>query len=509
MKTITTNKIEVSKDILLEKVRELFVDKKYALKTIAATDERAVSGVFKIHYVFGSPSSHDLVILILSVKEGHTFPTIGSIVHAAFNYEHKIHTFFGLVPDGHKSLQSWNLHDNWPEGKYPLRKDFDWKEHPVWAKAKHPYQMSRVEGEGVYELPVGPIHAGIIEPGHFRFNLAGEEILLLEAHLGYVHKGSEKLFETLNIPNAVKLSEKISGDSSFSHSLAFCEAIENLAGMKVPSRAQYLRVIFAELERIANHTGDIGAIMLDTGFNFGGTNGSRLREIILRLNEKLTGSRFLRGVNVIGGVTRDIDEKMVNVLRTELAAYVDDFNEVIQIALTSASLLNRLERTGITTENIVMDLGIVGIAAKAVGFHIDARVDYPYAAYSELNMNEVVAEKTGDVYARYMVRVREVEQSVDLVRQALDKLPKDKHLAVPMPSVLPKDVEAVQIVEGWRGDIVYFVKTDESGKLARVDVRDPSFLNWTAVGLAGPGNIVPDFPLINKSFNMSYSGNDL
>ncbi|MEK7493543.1 MAG: NADH-quinone oxidoreductase subunit C [Patescibacteria group bacterium] len=498
---------EVPAEEIIDVITELYAERSLTLKTITAADERSEHGAFKIFYVFSAPQENVFIVPFISLRNAEEFPSCAEVIHEAWNYEKKIHTFFGLTPVGHPDPRPLILHENWPADVFPLRKDFTWNERPVEAHGR--YEFQRVEGEGVYEIPVGPIHAGIIEPGHFRFNVAGEEILSLEPRLGFVHKGTEKLFETLPLEKKIRLSEKISGDSSFSHSLAFCQALERLAGVKVAERAKYLRVVYAELERLANHFGDIGAIMLDTGFNFGGANGGRLREMIMQINERLTASRFLKRVNVVGGVATDIAKEDKGKLIEELRRIINDFSQVIDVAENSASLLNRLKDTGIVSKEIAQDHGAVGVAARAAGIACDARKDNPYAAYPHLDL-EVAMGKTGDVYARFYVRIKEVYSSYKLIKEALEKLPGGSDTApTAMDLSLEKNAVVVSIVEGWRGDIVYVVMTDGHGEISRVDVRDPSFLNWNLIPHAGPGNIVPDFPLINKSFNLSYSGHDL
>ncbi|OGZ73083.1 MAG: hypothetical protein A2908_01850 [Candidatus Staskawiczbacteria bacterium RIFCSPLOWO2_01_FULL_38_12b] len=485
----------------------LHANKNLPLHLITATDERAEKEGFKIWYVFGISKKNMFVVPFIRLQNTVTFPSLTPAIHSACNFEKKIHTFFGLTPVLHPDLRPIILHENWPANLFPLRKDFDWQ---TKVKEIHgTYQFQKVEGEGIYEIPVGPIHAGIIEPGHFRFSVAGEEIMLLEAKLGFVHKGSEKLFETLPLSNKLRLCEKISGDSSFSHSLAFCQAAEQLSDALPPKRALYLRVIYAELERLANHFGDIGAIMIDTGFNFGGANGARLREMIMQINERLTKSRFLRNVNTIGGVTKDINAKEIIVLGKDLEKIQKDFFEIIAIAQNSASLLNRLKGTGVLLPKTAKDYGALGVAAKAVGILSDIRVDFPYAAYDELGFNTIETESGGDVYARFRVRVKEVYASMNLIQNALTKLPKGPILTPRNTTVFKKNALAIGMVEGWRGQIIYVITTDLAGNISRVAPCDPSFLNWSLVGEAGPLNVVPDFPLINKSFNLSYSGNDL
>lgn len=487
-------------------VKDLNERGNFSLKLITATDERGENGSFKIWYIFGAPKANAFLIPFVQLKDVEEFPSLVSVLHGAGHYERQIRTFFGLKPVDHPDSRPAILQDNWPDNLFPLRKDFSFSNRPKLAKGK--YHFQKVRGEGIYEIPVGPIHAGIIEPGHFRFSVAGEEIMLLEPRLGFVHKGSEKLFERLSLADKIRLSEKISGDSSFSHSLAFCQAVEELADVRVSKRARYLRTIFAELERLANHFGDIGAIMIDTGFNFGGAQGARLREMVMRINERLTGSRFLRGVNAFGGVTKDINASERDALGAELEKIAKDFDEVISVAEDSVSLLSRLKGTGTLPKEVIKNKGIVGVAGRAAGVGFDTRADYPYAAYDEMLIGEIPVEKDGDVYARFRIRIKEVAVSMKIIQEALRQMPEEK-IDLPASINLKKNALSVGTVEGWRGEIIYFVTTDSNGNISRVAPRDPSVINWPAVGRSGVGNVVPDFPLINKSFNLSYSGNDL
>jgi len=498
---------EVSISEIKKVAGDLYANKNLSLKLITATDERAENNCFKVWYVFACPKENVFIVPFLELKNITEFPSISNVIHSAWSYEKKIKTFFGLNPIGHPDMRPIILHENWPVDVFPLRKDFVWNTHP--QEVQGVYQFQKIEGEGIYEIPVGPIHAGIIEPGHFRFSVAGESIVYLEPRLGYTHKGSEKLFEVLSLNDKVKLSEKISGDSSFSHSLAFCQASEKLSDTVVPVRARYLRVIYAELERLANHFGDIGAIMMDTGFNFGGAGGARLREILMQINERLTGSRFLRGVNTIGGVMKDIVDVEKNKLRAELKNISQDFTEIMQVAENSTSLLNRLKGTGVLSLEIAQNYDVIGVAGKALGITKDARIDYPYATYSKFSLGEIATELEGDVYARFRVRVKEVYASIKIIIEALEKLPKGD-INIPNHKIIfAKNNFSISIVEGWRGEIVYFVMTDANGNISRVVPRDPSLINWAVLGDAGFDNVIPDFPLINKSFNLSYSGNDL
>ncbi len=511
-------KSEVQGNILLYKVPEtdihevcktLYMTKGVYLRTIFATDDRKDQNAFTIHYVFGIPEENCFLIPYLRTGTSNEFPSIAETIYEATFYESEIYTFFGLKPVSHHNLQPVILHANWPKSQFPLRKDFKWNHRPENAAPgkgnDHVFEV--IEGEGIYEIPVGPVHAGIIEPGHFRFSVAGEDIVNLEPMLGYVHKGTEKLFEVLPLEKKVKLSERVSGDSSFNHSLAFCQAVELLdEDLKVPARAEYIRVVFAELERLANHLGDTGFIMSDTGFSFGGSQCTRLREIVMQLNSTVSGHRFLRGVNTPGGVTKDITPDQSELIIDTLEALEKDFNEIIEICDESETVMNRLKGTGILDKKIASDHGVVGVAARASGLNIDIRIDHPYAAYKKLSLKKATHADC-DVYARYRIRVQEVLSSIAIIRQALTSMPAGDFRAK-NPVKLAKNALRLSMVEGWRGDIVYVVVTDKTGEITRVAVRDPSFLNWPAVPYAVLGNIVPDFPLINKSFNLSYSGFD-
>ncbi len=498
---------KVPQSQIVEVTNDLYHKNNLSLKLITATDEREDSGCFKLWYIFGSKEENIFVIPFVEIYDTLEFISISLSIHEASKYESRIENLFGLKLINGNNEKTIILHENWPKDLFPLRKDFNWQTRPKMA-SNNLHLFHKVKGEGVYEISVGPIHAGIIEPGHFRFSVMGESIIRLEPMLGFTHKGSEKLFEVLTLENKIKLSEKISGDSSFSHSLAFCQALEKLNNTNVPQRALYLRVIYAELERLANHFGDIGAIMADTGFNFGGSQGSRLREIIMQINEKLTGSRFLRGVNIIGGVTKDIKDSEKKYLNNKLVDISKDFQEVLDIVLNNTSLLNRLEGTGFLSLDISKQHGITGLAAKSLGISNDARLQYPYGAYQDLFVDKII-ENNGDVLARFKVRTREVFSSINIIKESLEKLPEGEINIFDLIIDFKKNDFSVSIVEGWRGDIVYFIKTDKNGSITRVSPRDPSFVNWGLMRDAVLNNIIPDFPLINKSFNLSYSGNDL
>jgi Ni,Fe-hydrogenase III large subunit len=395
------------------------------------------------------------------------------------------------------------LHDNWPD-VHPLCKDFPLDTVlPPFKGERHVYRPTL--GEGVFQIPVGPVHAGIIEPGHFNFAVAGEPILYLQLRMFYTHKGTEKLFENLSIPRAVFLAESISGDSAFSHGTAFCEAIERAADIEVPARAQFLRTILLELERIANHINDVGAIATDVGFVIANAHAGRVREAVLGLNETLTGSRALRGMVAIGGVRRDWQRAQVEAIENTLGAVEREFRDLVAIIQSSNSTRDRLEHTGVLRPDKALMLGIVGVGGRASGVDLDVRRDHPYEAYRHLPFR-VPVYQAGDVRQRMQVRIDEVGESIQIIRSAAARLPEGPHRAPTQP--IPPDRCALSAVEGWRGEIIHWVRTGEGNRLERCKVKDPSINNWPAIVEAVEGNIVADFPVINKSFNLSYSGTD-
>jgi Ni,Fe-hydrogenase III large subunit len=354
---------------------------------------------------------------------------------------------------------------------------------------------------------VGPVHAGIIEPGHFRFGVAGEPVLYLQLRLFYVHKGIEKRFEKLPWRHGLFLAESISGDTAVGHGLAYAHAVERLLGTDVPPRAAYLRTVLLELERVYNHVADIGALATDVAFAVPASRAQVLRERLVGLQERLFGSRVLRRTVALGGVRCDLTDAHRKELLAHLAGLQADFDEMVTLLIDSGTFTDRVDSTGILGTQAARDLGMVGMAARASGVDLDLRRDQPHDAYPGLRF-QVPVEAGGDVRARLMVRAREVEQSLSILRQALDGLPEGR-IAIALPDALPGLSSALGWAEGWRGECLHWIQTDETGRLARVKVTDPSFKNWPGLARAVPGNILPDFPVINKSFNLSYSGNDL
>jgi Ni,Fe-hydrogenase III large subunit/Ni,Fe-hydrogenase III component G len=479
------------------------------LMSLFACDERHTMGRFALHHIWSLTRLRTFLHLVAPVDP--TRPVCRSIAakHPVANwFEREVMDLFGITPLGHPNPTRVALHDDWPDGAWALRKDFD--ADTIVARVpgeSHPFRP--VTGEGVFQIPVGPVHAGIIEPGHFRFGVAGEPVLYLQLRLFYVHKGIEKRFERLPWRHGLFLAESISGDTAVGHALAYAHAIERLADIVVPPRARALRVLLLELERMYNHTADIGALATDVAFTVPASRAQVLREGLVRLQDRLFGTRLLRGTIALGGVKRDLSPHGVDALRAHLRTFQREFDGLIKLLIDAGTFTDRVDATGILSNQAARDLGIVGIAARASGIDIDFRRDHPHDAYEGLRF-EVPVEDGGDVRARLMVRAREVEQSISILQQVLQAMPAapESSLRASLPRQLPAQASALGWAEGWRGPCTHWVETDERGEITRVKVTDPSFLNWPGLVLAVPGNIVPDFPVINKSFNLSYSGND-
>ena len=474
------------------------------LVAVFAEDRVAAEGVFYNYYVFEQPGEPCYLVCQAPIRAREPrFPSLAAELPAVNWQEREIQDWFGLEATGHPNPRRVALLDNWPD-VHPLRKDFPLRQVlPPFEGERHVYRPTL--GEGVFQIPGGPVHAGIIEPGHFNFAVAGEPILYLQLRMFYTHKGTEKLFEDMPISRAVFLAESISGDSAFSHGTAFCQAIESASGTEVPARARVMRTILLELERICNHIGDIGAIATDVGFVVANAHAGRLREMVVRLNEGLTGSRWLRGMVSVGGVRRAWSAAQSDLLRDTVSGLEREFDSLVALVQASDSTRDRLENTGILRPEKAAALGIVGVAGRASGVDLDVRRDHPYAAYRHLSWT-VPVYREGDVLRRMQVRIDEVFESVAMIRAALNRLPAGEHRAA--DCTVAHNRCALAAVEGWRGEILYWVRTGPGNRIERCKVKDPSVNNWPALVEAVQGNIIPDFPVINKSFNLSYSGTD-
>ena len=367
-------------------------------------------------------------------------------------------------------------------------------------------EFYRVEGEEVHEVAVGPVHAGIIEPGHFRFQCFGEEVLHLEISLGYQHRGIERMVLDAPFARVLKLMETVAGDTTIGHGTAYAMIVEALAGARVPARAHAIRGIALELERLANHAGDLGAIAGDVGYLPTASFCGRIRGEFLNLSAELCGSRFGRGLIVPGGVNFDVGADLAARIAKRISVAGDDLANAIELLWDSPSVMARLEGTGVVSEQTALELGLVGPAARASGLNRDIRRDHPFGIYS-MSQLPVVTAKTGDVYARTLVRCLEAEKSLGFIQEQLAQLP---GVAVQYPvGQIGADTLAVALTEGWRGEVCHVALTDDRGRFARYKITDPSFHNWTGLAMALRGQQISDFPLCNKSFNLSYCGFDL
>lgn len=496
-------KATVEREAFAQVITVLVNQYQLPLSLVYATDDRAIDQSFRVHALISLDATAEWVLLscLVPANDLH-YPSITTTVMAAHWYERYLHDMFGIVPEGHPDLRRLVHHENIPLGTYPLRKDFAWDKK--LARANEPFPMGHVEGEGVYEIPVGPIHAGIIEPGHFRFNVAGERILTLEGKLFFTHKGVEKLLEGKTIAEALPFIERLSGDMAAANALAFSQAIEEIAACDVPKRAQRLRMLITELERLTMHIHDLANIGgMGTGYSFIAAHGFRIKERLMRLSQEILNNRFWRGFIVPGGVARDLTEAEISRLTVVAEEAWLEMKSIVMTALGSDGFLDRLQTTGRLPLEAARAFGAVGLPARASNFDRDVRRDHPYAAYKEFPVT-VVLKKRGDVYARYKARIDECDQVITLIKKLEQALPVGPASA----DIKIMDGFGLGVVESWRGEIIHAVHV-KAGVIERCFPRDPSFCNWSLFAIIGPGNIVPDFPLCNKSLNLSYSGTDM
>lgn len=484
------------------------------LATIICTDEQKNGNGFVIRYVFEKTNDDVFIFIMASLGKNISFPSMVSQIPAAALYEREIKDMFGLVPVGNPDQRRLVLHEHCPNDVFPLRKEFNLKTKV--ARQVQEYQFLRVEGDGICEIPVGPVHAAIIEPGHFRFSVLGENIINLETRLSYTHKGIEKLAESMKLDEALLLSERISGDESIANSTAYCQAIEKISQINIPNKAKKIRTIFGELERVYNHIGTLGGISTDTGFPFGSSRLNILKERLMQLNESLSGSRILFGVNRIGGVKCDISEKNNKLILERIDEVSSDFDKVIAMLKSKSSFMDRLKDTGTIPKKIAHDLGIVGVAARCVGIDVDTRRDHPYANYhihnnrtpQQIMHDQIEMEKrSGDALARFELRVKEVRDSLKIIKDSLDLDIDD--LFSDIPEELESYSSALGYAESHRGQTLHWVMVGEKNSIFRYKIRTASFCNWKIIEHAVLSDIVPDFPIVNKSLDLSYSGNDL
>jgi Ni,Fe-hydrogenase III large subunit/Ni,Fe-hydrogenase III component G len=472
------------------------------LLALWASDERDRRRGFCLHVLLGD--SEGLTMLEHTLPdEGAHYPDLSGIFPAANRMQRAAFDLVGVQSDA-DDQRPWTWQAAWPIDRFPLRRDFE--ASPKWEPGQEDYPFVRVNGDGVHEIPVGPVHAGIIEPGHFRFQVVGEKVLRLEERLSFVHKGIEKRFETLPFADAYRLAGRISGDCTVAYAWAYAQAAEGIATMNVPPRAIWLRALFVERERVANHLGDLGYLANDGGFAFGLAQFSRLKEDVLRLNARAFGHRLLMDVVVPGGILRDIDADAVAQMRKERVSLLREISVLRGIYDEHAGLQDRFRACGQVSRELALKLGLTGFAARASGVPSDLRCDLPIAPYDALEVRRAT-HAGGDVAARVAVRFDELAESLRLIDVILDALPQGE-IRAPLPP-FPEYRIALGCVESWRGPVIVALESGPEGTIRRCHPQDPSWRNWPVLEHAVIGNIVPDFPLINKSFNLSYSGHDL
>ena len=473
------------------------------LVALWGSDETARGGGYALHLALALPAG----LLWLSVpldREQPHYPGVADIYPAANRMQRAAHDLVGIVAQACPDQRKWLRHGAWPEDVFPLRKENNIAS--VYPRGDDRYPFVKVEGEGVHEIPVGPVHAGTIEPGHFRFSIVGEKILRLEQRLGYKHKGIEKRFETMTLQEGAKLAGRVSGDSTVAYAWAWAMAVEGASGTGPTARALGLRGILLELERIANHLGDLGYLGNDVSLSFGFFQFWRLKEDLLRLNAELFGHRYLMDVVVPGGVARDLPNVAGNRLLERLDAIELEVRTLRSIYDEHAGTQDRFIMTGQVLPELAESMGLTGFAGRASGVRRDLRADCPVPPWQQLEVR-VASHSRGDVAARVSVRFEELFESMRLVRALVHRLPPGE-VCVAVADC-PGGRRGIGWVEGWRGEVLIALETADGNRIHRAHPHDPSWQNWPLLERAVLGNIVPDFPLINKSFNLSYSGQDL
>jgi len=477
------------------------------LGALWASDERDTHGGLSAHALL--VAYEGLLWLELPVADSAPgYPDLSAVFPCARRMQRAAFDLIGLpalVPDGTRpDGRGWLRHGAWTADRHPLRRDIALDERLPPGDPR--YGFVKVEGDGVHEIPVGPVHAGTIEPGHFRFSIVGERVLRLEQRLGYKHKGIEKRFESLSLREGARLAGRVSGDSTVAYAWAYAMAYESMAGVTPGARALRLRALLLERERIANHLGDLGFIGNDGGLAVGQAHFSRLKEDFLRSNAALFGHRYLMDRIVPGGVAVDIDERGRKHLLAEADGLGAELRSLRAIYYDHAGLQDRCINCGRLAPRTAAELGVVGIAARASGHAMDARVYPGFAPYDEF-IPRLASHRNGDVAARIVVRFEEILESLRLERRLLQGLPAG---ALQAPFAEPvSGARGVGWVEGWRGEVLVALQAGAGSRVRRCHPHDPSWQNWPALEHAVLGNIVPDFPLINKSFNLSYAGADL
>lgn len=472
------------------------LDDGFRLRLVACHEDESD---FRIAYVLLRSSDDRRVELMLHVaRDEPRIPSLARFDYSVSRFEREVRDLYGITPVDHPLPRRIVRHGHWPEDWHPMLRTTN--PRPVFDEDFGSFPFLSVEGDGVYEIPVGPIHAGLIEPGHFRFSVVGETILRFKARLWFVHRGLEQLFEGRRPGDALEIAERISGDTAVGHALAFAMAVEDAAAIEVGHDDLLLRALLLELERMHNHIADIGAMANDVGYGLMNAHALRTRESMLRINAEVTGHRLLRGGITIGGA-RILELPQAHVIAT----LAEEAEELAALTLSNATVRDRFVGTSVLDADSVRRLGALGYIARASGVPIDARRDHPFVDLGDAF--EVVIEQGGDVMSRYKLRVREIAVSARVIADLVRRL--DGNTGSGLTVEPARSGAGLGFVEGWRGLISHRVEINGEGRLTRTKIVDPSFFNWTALPVALADTIVPDFPLTNKSFNQSYAGNDL
>ncbi|MDO8646731.1 MAG: NADH-quinone oxidoreductase subunit C [Candidatus Planktophila sp.] len=465
---------------------------------------QSAPGSFTMYAVFFD-SNVGLEGMSLRLAKGVTsYPDLSNLFPCANRMQRAMWDLLGVSAANSLDTRAWLSHGAWPDDYFPLRKEFSGREVSKENQLDE-YSFIDVIGDGVHEIAVGPVHAGIIEPGHFRFSVVGEKTLRLEQRLGYAHKGVDKAFERYSGLSGVQLASRICGDSTVAYSWAYCMALESAWKWKVPQRALWLRALMLERERVANHLGDLGAIGNDAGFTFGLTQFMILKEQWIRVNKTLFKHRFIMDCVIPGGTLYDINREDVAEILKQCKHTLREVKILKGIYEEHTGLQDRFISTGKVSKDVANKLGLTGLAARASDIKEDARELFPTYPYSELDFNISGAE-SGDVAARVSVRFDEIFESLRLISEIAEGLPEGQTQSNCKPPKKP--TFGFGWIEGWRGGIFAGLHLDQTGQIDRAHIHDPSWQNWPALDYAVIGDIVPDFPLINKSFNLSYSGHD-
>ncbi|MBN4073359.1 NADH-quinone oxidoreductase subunit C [Mariprofundus ferrooxydans] len=479
-----------------------------------AADANKMSGkenskrVLCTYMAFAHPEHRHVILRTELSAEKPEIPSISSHYIAAFRMERSMQDMFGLSVSNALDNRLWIKHEHWPADAHALLHDFDGDTplQPDPERADVDYDYVACDSECVYEIPVGPVHAGIIEPGHFRFLAVGEQVLNMEERLGYVHKGIERSMQGRTAPDGIVLAGRVSGDATVAHAWAFAQACEYAANLDIPSRASYVRGILCERERIANHIGDIGAVCNDAAFAFMHGQCLRLREDMARLNQQAFGHRLLMDSVIVGGVAADLSSDMRQRLIQQTLGIAAEVEHLRAIYADAPSIQQRVIGAGIVSVEDAKDLGLLGFVGRASGHYADERIEEAYPPYDDLIV-PVPKGKLGGVSTRVWVRFEEIANASRMVIQMLETLPDGEiNTSWQAPEA---GVSGFAAIESWRGEIAAWVRFGEEGTIDRYFVRDPSVINWLGLELAARTVPVPDFPLVNKSFNCSYSGNDL